>query len=273
MASNITTLPDEISRRWQRPPMIKSSMLRWGLIVGGTGYLALAMGTMDVNWGRVADGLPRAERFISSFFPPDFVSKSNDIFDGVLESLWMTVVSTVIGIMLAIPVGIGAARNLSSRPIYLFSRGILALSRTFPEIVIALFAVKLFGFGPFAGIIALSIATVGFYGKLLAEDIEDMDVTQAEAVKSTGASWFQWLIYAVLPQVFPRMIGLAIYRFDINFRESAVLGIVGAGGIGATLLTSFDRYEFDSAAAILIIIITIVMFVEYTSGYIRKWVQ
>lgn len=253
--------------------MIKSSLLRWTLIVGGVGYLALALGTMEVNWGRVAAGLPRAERFIASFFPPDFISKSDNIVDGILESLWMTVVSTVIGIILAIPVGLGAARNLSIYPVYLFSRGVLAVSRTFPEIVVALFAVKLFGFGPFAGIIALSIATVGFYGKLLAEDIEDMDVSQAEAVKATGASWFQWLIFAVLPQVFPRMIGLAIYRFDINFRESAVLGIVGAGGIGATLLTSFDRYEFDSAAAILLIIIGIVMFVEYSSGYIRKWVQ
>jgi len=96
---------------------------------------------------------------------------------------------------------------------------------------------------------------------------------QAEAIKATGSSWLQWLNYAVLPQVLPRMIGLGMYRFDINFRESAVVGIVGGGGIGATLLTSFDRYEFDSAAAILLVIIGIVMMVEYSSGYIRKWVQ
>ena len=152
-------------------------------------------------------------------------------------------------------------------------RCVLAVSRTFPEIILALFAVKLFGFGPFAGIIALSIATVGFYGKLLAEDIEDMDPVQAEAIKSTGSSWLQWLNYAIQPQVMPRMIGLGMYRFDINFRESAVVGIVGGGGIGATLLTSFDRYEFDSAAAILLVIIGIVMVVEYSSGYIRRWVQ
>jgi phosphonate transport system permease protein len=248
-------------------------MLRWSLAVGAAIYLSVALGTMDVNWGRVADGLPRAHRFISSFFPPDFVSRADDITDGILESLWMTVVSTVIGIGLSIPVGLGAARNLSPRPVYLFSRGILAVSRTFPEIIVALFAVKVFSFGPFAGIIALSIGTIGFYGKLLAEDIEDMDPVQAEAVKATGSSWFQWLNYSVQPQVTPRMIGLAMYRFDINFRESAVLGIVGAGGIGATLLTSFDRYEFDSSAAILLIIIAIVMAVEYSSGYVRKWVQ
>ncbi len=260
-------------RTWKRPPFIERPLLRWGLITCSTLFLVLAIGTMDVNWTRVAAGLPRAERFVASFFPPDFTSKSADIWEGIIESLWMTVVSTVIGILLSIPVGLGAARNLSPRYVYLFSRGILAVSRSFPEIIIALFAVKLFGFGPFAGIIALSIGSIGFYGKLLAEDIEDMDPVQAEAVKATGASWFQWLNYSVQPQVMPRMIGLAMYRFDINFRESAVLGIVGAGGIGATLLTTFDRYEFSSSAAILLIIIGIVMVVEYSSGYIRKWVQ
>jgi phosphonate transport system permease protein len=260
-------------RTWKRPPFIERPLLRWGLITGGVLFLVISIGTMDVDWARVAAGLPRAERFVASFFPPDFTSKSADIWEGIIESLWMTVVSTVIGILLSIPVGLGAARNLSPRFVYLISRGILAVSRSFPEIIIALFAVKLFGFGPFAGIIALSIGSIGFYGKLLAEDIEDMDPVQAEAVKATGASWFQWLNYSVQPQVMPRMIGLAMYRFDINFRESAVLGIVGAGGIGATLLTSFDRYEFSSSAAILLIIIGIVMAVEYSSGYIRKWVQ
>ena len=162
-------------RSWKRPPFIESSLLRWGLITGGVLFLVVSIGTMEVNWERVAAGLPRAERFLASFFPPDFTSKSSDIWAGIVESLWMTVVSTVIGILLSIPVGLGAARNLSPRYVYLVSRGILALSRTFPEIIIALFAVKLFGFGPFAGIIALSIGSIGFYGKLLAEDIEDMD--------------------------------------------------------------------------------------------------
>ena len=131
----------------------------------------------------------------------------------------------------------------------------------------------LFGFGPFAGFIALSIGTIGFYAKLLAEDIENMSEDQAEAIKATGASWFQWINYAIQPQVMPRMIGLSVYRLDINFRESAVVGIVGGGGIGATLNTAFDRYEFDTAAAILLIIIGIVMCLEYFSGFLRKRVQ
>ena len=175
----------------------------------------------------------------------------------------MTVVSTVVGIALSIPVGIGAAKNIAPAPVYYFCRAILAVSRSFQEIILAIFFVKLFGFGPFAGFLTLSFATIGFYGKLLAEDIEDMDPAQAEAVRATGAGWLQWINYGVQPQVMPRMIGLGLYRFDINFRESAVVGIVGGGGIGATLNTAFDRYEFDSAAAILMIIIAIVMVCEY----------
>jgi phosphonate transport system permease protein len=100
-----------------------------------------------------------------------------------------------------------------------------------------------------------------------------MDPTQTEAVRATGASWWQWLNYAVQPQVMPRMLGLGLYRLDINFRESAIVGIVGGGGIGATLLTAFDRYEFAAAAAILLLIISIVMVVEYSSSMLRKWVQ
>jgi phosphonate transport system permease protein len=185
----------------------------------------------------------------------------------------MTVVATVIGIAISIPVGIGAARNIAPAPVYYFCRAILAVTRSFQEVILAIFFVKLFGFGPFAGFVTLSFCTIGFYGKLLAEDIEDMDPAPAEAVRATGASWLQWINFGVQPQVFPRMIGLGLYRFDINFRESAVVGIVGGGGIGATLNTAFDRYEFDSAAAILLVIIAIVMAVEYSSGYLRRWVQ
>lgn len=260
-------------RTWRKPPMIRNARLRWALGLGAAIYLALAFGTTDVNWTRVWDGLPRGAQFVSAFFPPDFVSRWDAIVDGIFESLWMTVTSTVVGIALSVPIGLGAARNLAPLPVYYFCRGVLAISRSFQEVILAIFFVKLFGFGPFAGFVTLTIATIGFYGKLLAEDIEDMDASQAEAVRATGSSWFQWLNYGIQPQVMPRMIGLGLYRLDINFRESAIVGIVGGGGIGATLNTAFDRYEFDSAAAILLIIIGIVMMVEYTSGYVRKWVQ
>jgi phosphonate transport system permease protein len=261
------------SRRWKKPPAIKRAWLRWSLIIGAAVYLSLALGTTHVNWSRVWEGLPRGIQFITAFLPPDFTSRWTEIVEGIAETLWMTVAATVVGIALSVPVGIGAARNIAPLPVYYFCRSVLAVSRSFQEIILAIFFVKLFGFGPFAGFVTLSFATIGFYGKLLAEDIEDMDASQAEAVRATGAGWLQWLNYGVQPQVMPRMIGLGLYRLDINFRESAVVGIVGGGGIGATLNTSFDRYEFDSAAAIILIIIAIVMAVEYSSGYLRRWVQ
>jgi phosphonate transport system permease protein len=267
------SVPGQYPSTWKKPPYIENVTLRWALITGAAIYLAAAVGSMDVNWTRVTEGLPRAQRFVDAFFPPNFADNRDVVWDGIQESIWMAIISTVVGIALSIPVGLGAARNLAPKWVYLFSRAIIAGSRTFPEIILAIFAVKLFGFGPFAGFIALSIGTIGFYAKLLAEDIENMSASQAEAVKATGASWFQWINYAIQPQVMPRMIGLSVYRLDINFRESAVVGIVGGGGIGATLNTAFDRYEFDTAAAILLIIIGIVLVLEYSSSYLRKWVQ
>jgi phosphonate transport system permease protein len=266
-------VPSVAPRRWRPPPLIQRAWLRWLLGIGGVVYLALALGSTQVNWVRVWEGLPRGAQFASAFFPPDFTSRWGDIVEGIGESIWMTVVATVIGIALSIPVGIGAARNIAPAPVYYLCRSFLAVSRSFQEVILAIFFVKLFGFGPFAGLVTLAFATIGFYGKLLAEDIEDMDPAQAEAVRATGAGFLQWINFGVQPQVMPRMIGLGLYRLDINFRESAVLGIVGAGGIGATLNTSFERYEFDSAAAILLVIIGIVMVAEYSSGFLRRWVQ
>jgi len=236
-------------------------------------YLVLAVGTLEVNWQRVAVGLERGQRFIMGFLQPDFTSRWNDIYRGLIESLTMTLTSTVIGVILSIPVGIGAARNLAPAPVYYVCRTIIAVSRSLQEVIIAIFLVAMFGFGPFAGFLTLSFATIGFIAKLLADDIEEIDETQAEAVRSTGASWLQLINYAIQPQVMPRLIGLSLYRLDINFRESAVIGIVGAGGIGATLDTAMDRYEYDSAGAILLIIIGIVMIAEYGSSYLRKFLQ
>jgi phosphonate transport system permease protein len=152
-------------------------------------------------------------------------------------------------------------------------RSIIAISRAFQEIIIAILFVAMFGFGPFAGFLTLSFATIGFISKLLADDIEEVDEAQAEAIRATGASWWQIVNYAIQPQVMPRLIGLSLYRVDINFRESSVIGIVGAGGIGATLNTSMERYDYDTAGAILILIIIFVMLAEYGSSHIRKRVQ
>ena len=181
------------------------------------------------------------------------------------ESLTMTVTATVAGIALSVPFGLGAARNLAPTWLYVFCRAVIACARAFQEIIIAIFLVAMFGFGPFAGFLTLSLSTIGFLAKLLADDIEEANPAQIEAVRATGASWWQLVAWAVAPQVMARLVGLSLYRFDINFEISGG-GIVGAGGVGATLNTALDRYEFDSAAAILILIIGIVMACEYVSG-------
>jgi phosphonate transport system permease protein len=258
---------------WRRPPLIRSGLLRWLIYGGALLYVIVAVGAIDVNWARLAEGTARGARLLTGFFTPNFTSRWGDIVQGMEESLTMTVTSTVVGILISIPIGIGAALNLSPLPVYLVCRAIIAVSRTFQEVIIAILFVAMVGFGPFAGFLTLSFATIGFLAKLLAEDIEDIDAGQAEAIRATGASWLQLVNYAVQPQVMPRLIGLSLYRVDINFRESAVVGIVGAGGIGATLNTALSRYEYDTAAAVLIMIIAIVMFAEYTSSLIRKRIQ
>ncbi|MEO3416755.1 phosphonate ABC transporter, permease protein PhnE [Roseovarius sp. CAU 1744] len=262
-----------VGRPWRKPPFIQRRWLRWVLVIGGACYLLAAVLTIEVNWARVYEGLERGKQFILAFTSPDFVSRSGDIWDGMLESIIMTIAASVVGIGISIPIALGAARNIAPLPVYLLCRGIIAISRALQEIIVAILLVAIFGFGPLAGFLTLSFATIGFLSKLLAEDIESMDRVQAEAIKASGAGWLQWINYGVQPQVMPRLIGLSMYRIDINFRESAILGLVGAGGIGATLNTSFDRYEYDTAAAILLLIIGIVMALEYLSGIIRERVQ
>jgi phosphonate transport system permease protein len=262
-----------VSRRWTPPPLIANPILRYAIYGGVALYLVVAFGTVELNWARMSEGVVRAGRLFAGFLKPDFTSRWDDIQAGLLESLTMTVTSTIVGIILSVPFGIGAARNIAPLPVYAFCRAFIAVARSLQEVIIAIFLVVLFGFGPFAGFLTLAFATIGFLAKLLAEDIEDIDPAPLEAIRATGAGWWQVLVYAVLPQVAPRLIGLSMYRVDINFRESAVVGIVGAGGIGATLNTAMDRYEFDSAAAILLIIIGIVLACEYASGFIRAKVQ
>ncbi|KSV62228.1 phosphonate ABC transporter permease [Sinorhizobium sp. GW3] len=267
---NLSTYPGT----WRRPPLlIKTSVFRWLVYCGLAIYLTVAVATIDVNWVRVYEGLDRGGRFLQGFVVPDFSTRWHDIVAGFKESLTMTACSTMAGILVSIPIGVGGARNLVPAPIYYVCRSVIAVSRAFQEIIVAILLVSMFGFGPFAGFLTLTFATIGFIAKLLAEAIEEIDERQAEAVKTTGASWFQLVNYAVQPQVMPRLIGLSLYRFDINFRESAVIGIVGAGGIGATLNTSIDRYEYNNAGAVLILIILVVMLAEYGSSLIRKRIQ
>jgi phosphonate transport system permease protein len=259
-----------LSKPWTPPSIFSHPWQKIVLLIGVGLYGFLGVSSINIRWERVILGLERAHRFFGGFFRPDFISKQAVILEGLSESLTMTVVSTLIGILLSIPIAFGAAKNLVPPGIYYVSRAIIALSRTFQEVIVAIFAVAMVGFGPLAGVLTLAFSSIGFIAKMLAEDIEEIDPVQLEAIRSTGAGWIKTMAFAVWPQIKPRLIGLSLYRLDINFRESAVIGIVGAGGIGGTLSTSFSRYEYETSGAILLIIIAIVFIAEQLSSYIRK---
>ena len=260
----------ESARPWRPPRRIENATTR-KLILGGIAlYALIALLTVEVDPARIAEGLSRTGAFFGGWLRPDFVTRWTDIRAGLLESLAMTAVATAVALLLSVPLGLGAARNLVPGPVYTISRGVLAVSRAFHEILVAILFVAMFGFGPFAGVVTLVVGSVGFLGKLLAEAIEEVDPAPLDALTATGASWASRVVFGVFPQVMPRLMGLTLYRLDINFRESAVIGLVGAGGIGATLTTAFSRYEFESVSAILILIIGMVFVAEVISGRLRQ---
>jgi phosphonate transport system permease protein len=268
----MTTTPSLTDRgnapQWQRIRTIENPWVRQGLAILALVYLLWSMATLEINWGRVADGVPRAVDMVLRMLPPNF-SRWSLLFRGTLESVQMALAASFLGMILAVPVGICGAGNLVPKPVYLVARGFIILSRTFHEIIVAIFFVKIFGFGPLAGVLTLLVASTSFISKMLAEDIENMPPGQLEAVRATGASFPQLLVYCISPQALPRYLGVSIYRLDANIRHSTVVGIVGAGGIGQVLAASFSRYDYDFALAILLTIISLVFIGEFFSNWVR----
>lgn len=256
------------STRWRPPKLIANPLHRHGLTLLVVAYLIWSLGTLDIDWNRTAQGMGRAGDILARMFPPDF-TRWQLLVRGLAESVQMALAASFFGMILAIPLGLCAAGNLAPKPVYLAARGIISLTRTFHEVVIAIFFVKIFGFGPLAGVLTLIVASVSFIAKMLAEDIENMSMSQVEAVRATGASFPKLLIYAIAPQILPRYLGVSIYRLDANVRHSTVVGIVGAGGIGQTLAASFSRYDYDFSLAILLTIIALVFMGEFFSTWVR----
>jgi phosphonate transport system permease protein len=153
--------------------------------------------------------------------------------------------------------------------VYVTAKFFIGGIRAFHSLIMAIVFVKMFGLGAFAGTLTLVIKSIGFLGKLLAEEIENISDGELEAIKSTGAAWPVVWLYAVYPQVYPRIVGLGIYRADSNLRSSTILGIVGAGGIGSVLLTAMNTYQYSRVSTVLLVIIAMVLFGEYTSTYLR----
>jgi phosphonate transport system permease protein len=259
-------------RAW-RPPSIWPRPWVGSLVWTGLGLFLLWNAlNLDVDAQRVARGLARLSTVLSRAWPPDF-SRAELLAAGMLESVEMATLSTLFGILLGIPVAVLAARNVVPLPVYAGGRAVITLGRTFHELIVAILFVKAVGFGAFAGVLTLTVNSVGFFAKLLAEQIETIDRGQIEAIRATGASRAAVLLYAVLPQVLPRVIGLTIYQWDIHLRQSTIIGIVGAGGIGATLYNAFSRYDFDFVLAILLVIVGFVLAGEAVSAIARRRAQ
>jgi phosphonate ABC transporter permease subunit PhnE len=153
------------------------------------------------------------------------------------------------------------------------ARGLIALCRTFHPVIVAILFVKAVGFGALAGILALIVATIGFIAKLIAEAIEEMSMKPIEALRAAGAPFLSVVTMGVVPQVLPRFIGFAAYQLDSNLRNSALVGLVGGGGIGATLFTAFQRFDYDFVLTIIIAIILAVMAGEILSAFMRRVYQ
>jgi phosphonate transport system permease protein len=244
------------------------------------GYLALALytlyalSTLEITWDRILRGLPQGAKFLSRMWPPNFEAQKLHLMrDGMVESIEIAILATFFGVLLSLPLGVLAARNLMPPIVSWGARAGIALLRSFNPLILAILFVKAIGFGALAGILALIVSSLGFVSKLFAEAIEEMNLKQVEAVRATGASFMSVLIMAVLPQVLARFVGFSAYQLDSNLRNSTMVGIVGGGGIGAALFTATQRFDYDFMLTILLTIITLIMISEIVSTRIRKLFQ
>jgi phosphonate transport system permease protein len=221
-------------------------------------------------WAFVVDSPTQAADLADRMVPPD-VAYMSELWGAIWDTLNIATLGTVLAIIFAVPTAYCAALNTTPsrkfiRPIALF---IIVSSRSINSLIWALMLVTVVGPGVFAGIIAIGLRSIGFCAKLLYEAIEEIDHTQVEAVTATGASKPQIMVYGVVPQVMPAFAGISVFRWDINIRESTVLGLVGAGGIGLQLNASIMNLAWTRVSLILLVIIATVVISEWISAKIR----
>ena len=237
-------------------------------------YALYAAQILDITWARFVQGIDHGGRFLARMFPPDVSpDKLQLLYAGMTESLQIAVLATAFGVVLSLPLGLAAARNLSPAPLAWSARVLIALLRSFHPVIVAILFVKAVGFGALAGVLALIVASMGFLSKLLAEAVEEMSMKPVEAVRAAGATFLATVVMGVMPQVIPRFIGFCAYQLDSNLRNSALVGLVGGGGIGAALFTAFQRFDYDFVLTIVLAIIAIVMVGELVSGFMRRLFQ
>lgn len=266
-------------RRGAAPRPSAPSRLRYTLTQLGVLVLVIVcLVLVDANWGRLLEapalslnyGGLMLQGLVQNPFSEPYSQYWSDAILLMLESLQIAWIGTVIGAIFSFPIGFLAASNVSPRGVVIVTRQILNIIRAVPELVLAIaIMLPIFGLGPLAGALAIGVGSIGTLGKLTSEAIEAVPTGPGEASRSSGASALQTLRWAVTPQILPEVIAFWLYRFEINIRASAILGILGAGGVGSLLAQVFERRDWERIGITLTVIIVVTVIVDQISGAVR----
>jgi phosphonate transport system permease protein len=231
--------------------------------------VAWMLARVGIRWEWVADAPWQIGDLLGRMFPPEW-SFAGRLVDPLLQTVNIATLGTALAVVLSIPIAFLAARNTTpNRATYALGRLVMVVSRSVDTLIWALVFIIVVGPGSLAGLLAVAVRSVGFVSKLFAEGIEEIDRGQVEAVTAAGATRWQILVYAVLPQVRPVFTGVCVYRWDINIRESTVLGLVGAGGIGFALNEAILGLEWSRVGLILVVVLAVVIVSEAVSAVLR----
>ncbi|WP_048646997.1 phosphonate ABC transporter, permease protein PhnE [Nitratireductor soli] len=260
---------DPTPQEWARYTP-RERMLRFAVFLFTALAIVWSLTSIDVIWAWVFDAPQQMADLFGRMVPPD-ARNLPSILSVLLETVNIATIATAIAVVVSLPVAYIAAQNTTPNAATLWlGRFILVSSRSVNTIIWALLFVAIFGPGIIAGIVAIMFRSIGFIGKLLGEAIEEIDKRPVEALEATGASRFKVIVYAIVPQVMPTFWAVAILRWDINLRESTVLGLVGAGGIGIILQSAIDTFNWQEAATVLLSILALVVLGEVVSAWLRK---
>lgn len=254
-------------------PQLPSKPFDWPKLVWWTLTAALvgwALWGLDAKWSRLLDAPGDLWTLARLMFRDMDLGETGRLIGEMWESISIAWMGTIIAAIFAIPLSFVAAENLVPKPVAIFVRQIFNVLRAIPEIILALAFIPVFGLSPMAGVMAIGVGSIGSLGKLFYELIEAIDDSPIEAADAVGATPLQRLRWGVIPQVLPELTSLVMYRFEINIRASAVLGLVGAGGIGSTLAQSLEFKQWEVAGLALIIVVIGTIAVDAVSGIIRR---
>lgn len=241
------------------------------LLIALTGGAAI---TVELSPKQFLDGLRTLPDTMALFFPPSDGGMAGDLFLALFDTLKIAFAATFIGAVLALPIGILAARNVvANRVVHGFFRVLIVVVRGIPELILAIIFVVISGLGAVAGTLALSLGAVGLLSKLVADSLEETDTAVQEAIRTSGASETQIFFSATLRQAAPAFVAHTLYLLDTNIRSATLLGVVGAGGIGFQLLNASRVNQFDVVTYILILMVAVVLVVEVLSLWLRKAVR